>query len=141
MKKILIIVLMVVTNMSFAQEITNVETYRCEVEITGFRNYDGNVLVQVFNDQKEVLKSLVVNFTDKRCTFTVDDLPQGKYAIRYFHDENNNQKMDTNFVGIPKEGYGFSNNATSYFGPPSFSEWLFDMNANKKMNLEISYLF
>ena len=52
---------------------------------------------------------------------TVHELPAGRYAVRLFHDTNNNGKMDTNIVGLPTEGYGFSNNA-GRFGPPSFDE-------------------
>ncbi len=55
------------------------------------------------------------------CTFT--GLPAGAYAIAVMHDENNNAKLDTNFLGIPTEGFGFSNNAKAHtFSPASFDE-------------------
>jgi uncharacterized protein (DUF2141 family) len=38
------------------------------------------------------------------------DLPAGEYAVQVLHDENDNGKLDTNFMGMPTEGYGFSNN-------------------------------
>ena len=50
------------------------------------------------------------------------DIPEGQYAIAVFHDENGNDELDTNFIGIPKEPYGFSNNASATFGPPSFEK-------------------
>lgn len=50
----------------------------------------------------------------------VFDIPAGQYAIGVFHDVNANNSLDTNFFGVPKEQYGFSNNATGNFGPPSF---------------------
>ena len=50
------------------------------------------------------------------------DLPTGTYAIGVFHDVNGNNSLDTNFLGIPKEQYGFGNDATGSFGPPSFDE-------------------
>ena len=50
------------------------------------------------------------------------DLPTGAYAIGVFHDVNGNNSLDTNFLGIPKEQYGFGNDATGSFGPPSFDE-------------------
>jgi uncharacterized protein (DUF2141 family) len=52
----------------------------------------------------------------------VFDIPAGKYAIGVFHDVNGNNSLDTNFFGMPKEQYGFSNNATGSFGPPSFDD-------------------
>ena len=50
------------------------------------------------------------------------DLPTGTYAIGVFHDVNGNNSLDTNFLGIPKEQYGFGNDATGSFGPPSFND-------------------
>ncbi len=56
---------------------------------------------------------------DHRFVFT--DLPAGEFAVAVFHDENDNGELDSNFLGIPTEGYGFSRNATGTFGPPGFS--------------------
>lgn len=47
-------------------------------------------------------------------------LPPGRYAVIVFHDENDNGLLDTDFFGIPNEGYGFGNNAVGFLGPPSF---------------------
>ena len=52
---------------------------------------------------------------------TLHDVPTGQYAIKLFHDANGNGEMDSNLLGIPSEGYGFSNDA-GRFGPPTFSE-------------------
>jgi uncharacterized protein (DUF2141 family) len=49
------------------------------------------------------------------------NLQPGDYAVMIFHDENGNGKMDSNLIGIPTEGYGFSNEAKGSFGPPKFS--------------------
>ena len=49
-----------------------------------------------------------------------DGLPSGGYAVSLFHDENGNGKLDT-FVGIPREGVGFSRNPALMFGPPKFN--------------------
>lgn len=56
-----------------------------------------------------------------RLRFTVHDLPSGRYAIKLYHDANANGKLDSNRLGIPTEGYGFSNNA-GRFGPPPFEK-------------------
>lgn len=56
-----------------------------------------------------------------RIRLTVHDLPPGRYAVKLFHDENGNGELDSNVVGLPTEGYGFSNNA-GRFGPPSFED-------------------
>ena len=56
-----------------------------------------------------------------RLRFTVHDLPDGRYAIKLYHDANANGKLDSNLLGRPTEGYGFSNNA-GRFGPPPFEK-------------------
>ena len=58
----------------------------------------------------------------------VYELPPGTYAIGIFHDVNLNNKMDNNFFGIPKEQYGFSNNASAFLGPPAFEAAAFELN-------------
>ncbi len=52
--------------------------------------------------------------------FSVD--APGIYAVVLFHDENDNGVLDTNLIGIPVEGYGFTNNARGTFGPPDFQD-------------------
>ena len=58
----------------------------------------------------------------------VYELPPGTYAIGIFHDVNLNNKMDNNFFGVPKEQYGFSNNARAFLGPPAFEAAAFELN-------------
>lgn len=57
------------------------------------------------------------------------DLPPGRYAVIVFHDQNDNGLMDENATGIPQEGYGFSNNASSFLGAPSFDAAAFELGA------------
>ncbi len=54
--------------------------------------------------------------------FLFPDLPAGRYAVAVFHDENGNGVLDTNFFGVPIEGYGFSRSAKGLFGPPDFEQ-------------------
>ncbi|MBF0366890.1 MAG: DUF2141 domain-containing protein, partial [Oligoflexia bacterium] len=54
-------------------------------------------------------------------------LPLGEYAVLIIHDENNNDRVDTNFFGIPKEGVGTSNNPVTRFRPPSFNQSKFEL--------------
>src|SRR6478672_5685764 len=60
-----------------------------------------------------------VRETQARCVFS--EIPPGNYALAVIHDENMNGKLDTNLMGIPVEGYGFSKNARALLGSPSFS--------------------
>ena len=68
------------------------------------------------------LSSLIkikVRHTEARCDF--EDIPPGTYALAIIHDENMNGKLDTNWLGIPTEGYGFSNDVKALLGVPSLS--------------------
>ena len=65
------------------------------------------------------------------------EIPAGIYAIGYYIDANENQKLDTNFIGVPKEEYGFSNNARGAFGPPSFESASFTLDSYLKLLMEL----
>lgn len=61
----------------------------------------------------------------------IKDIPAGTYAIAIMHDANSNDQMDTNFIGIPKEGYTFSNSVFGRLGPPAFSDASFEVVAGQ----------
>ena len=67
-------------------------------------------------------------------------LPDDTYAVSVIHDQNDNGKLDTNFLGIPQEGFGFSNNPRIFFGPPSFSSASFDSKDIKVIKIQMKYL-
>lgn len=69
--------------------------------------------------------------------FKIEDVKGGTYAIASFHDENGNGKLDQNFLGIPIEGVGVSNNKLSSFGPPKFQDAKFKVNPGKNLELTI----
>jgi uncharacterized protein (DUF2141 family) len=80
-----------------------------------------------FENDAEAFRSATPPVKDGTATATFHDLPYGRYAIKIYHDENANGKLDTNFVGYPKESFGFSNDAMGRFGPPSFDEASFEI--------------
>ena len=96
-----------------------------QVRVDGVSNDKGVVHVAVC-DEATFLKECRLNATApaKAGSVTIDvpNVPAGTWAVLAYHDENGNQKLDQNFIGIPKEGYGFSNGAKNMFGPPSFKE-------------------
>jgi uncharacterized protein (DUF2141 family) len=116
--------------------------------ISGLRNDEGRCLVNVFNqpkgfptDPSAAMKSASGPIRDGRCTITLDDLPAGEYAISVLHDQNGNGKPDTNFLGIPKEGIGTSNNAKGRLGPPAYADCRFTYAGQaKSIFITIQYL-
>ncbi len=70
-----------------------------------------------------------------------DGLPHGNYAIAVIHDENGNSKLDT-LAGIPREGFGFSQNPAITFGPPRFAAAKFAMTSDAEIQrIRMRYIF
>lgn len=113
-----------------------------EVEATGFSG-DGTAYVLLFEDgQKFNAKckdclSKQVEIKNNQINVVFDSLAVNDYAIMIYHDENDNGKMDTNFIGIPKEGVGVSNNTG---GIPSFKKSKLLVEKNTKIKIEMNYL-
>lgn len=115
------------------------ETHMLLLEIGPIKPLTGKIRIEVFNAKERVIKRLRVEVSREQHIVEVKDLPAGPKGIRLFHDANDNGKMDTNFLGIPKEGYGFSNNVKGTFGPPSFERWLFDFEENTRISIQLNY--
>lgn len=114
-----------------------------EVCIDNIRSSDGTVGIALFNTKKgfpdknsTAIKGKSVP-AGKQCIVHFENVPYGTYAVSVLHDENGNGRMDKGFLGIPKEGFGTSNNPKLKMGPPSFSESRFDL-AQEKMTLNIN---
>jgi uncharacterized protein (DUF2141 family) len=115
------------------------------VDILGIRNSTGTVDCALF-DSPDGFPTEFLHFatnvmvikiraTKARCDF--EDIPPGTYALAVIHDENMNGKLDTKWPGIPKEGYGFSNDAKGFLGPPSFSAASFQYDGQ---NLDLTII-
>ena len=104
------------------------------VEVQGVRNSQGTVNVAVYNQSNgflefdKVYKSDLAKANQGSTLVLLKGLPEGDYALAVFHDENGNEELDTNWLGIPKEDVGFSNAKMKTFGPPSFKECAFGLN-------------
>ncbi len=110
------------------------------VEIDQLRNNNGKLLLELNNEDEEVILGFSETIANNKCVIVIKDLKPGKYAFKFFHDENNDEEINTNFMGIPKEGYGFSNNAKGTFGPPSFDKMLFELSKSDTMRCTPSYI-
>ncbi len=106
------------------------------VKILNIRNSNGTVDCALFESPTgfpiEFLHSatnvMVIKIRETHAVCDFENIPSGKYAIAVIHDENMNGKLDANLLGIPTEGYGFSNNAKGIVGAPSFSAASFPYN-------------
>lgn len=102
------------------------------VIVTNFSSNEGRVFVALYDSESnflnKALKGTISNIENNSCTVIFKDIPDGIYAISLFHDLNSNGKMDTNFIGIPKEDYACSNNAKGFMGPPKWNDAKFQIN-------------
>jgi uncharacterized protein (DUF2141 family) len=99
---------------------------KLEVTIKNIKELKGSVRVALFNNETDFLtqavQSKVVKVSVTEPSVVFDGLKPGEYAISVIHDMNENQELDKGFMGIPKEPYGFSNDARGKFGPPSYDD-------------------
>lgn len=102
----------------------------------------GKLYVAVYDTEesflKETMTGTIVEINNGKATATFDNLMYGTYAISSFYDKNDNGKLDTNFLGIPKEPTAMSNNAKGSFGPPKFKDAKF-IFSSKKSTIKIKY--
>jgi uncharacterized protein (DUF2141 family) len=121
--------------MAFAQSAA-LQSDVLRVRLDGFRSNNGQARCSIFNDSdpsafprngKKLFK-LADAPTIKNAFAEVDftGLPAGKYALVCYHDENSNGKFDETILGMPKEGYCFSNNVKPTISAPNFNQCAFD---------------
>jgi uncharacterized protein (DUF2141 family) len=115
--------------------------YKIEIAIQGIKAMQGHVLVALYDSEGTFMKKHIASrktkVNDNEVTVVFENLRLGDYAISTFHDRNDNEKLDTNFVGIPVEMYGFSNNAKGAFGPPSFDKARITVDRDKKVTINL----
>ncbi|WP_299434771.1 DUF2141 domain-containing protein [uncultured Maribacter sp.] len=130
MKKIITIIFVLVAAIVVAQE----KLTTIEVEIQDIDNSNGQVLVGLYNSEelwlKKKYKGAVAKILEGKSIATFIDIPEGIYAISVFHDEDKDGKLKTNFLGIPSEDTGSSNNAPAMFGPPKWEDAKFEVKEN-----------
>jgi uncharacterized protein (DUF2141 family) len=107
------------------------ETATLTIVVDGLRNGRGQVGCRLYrpsedfarDDSPAIVGRQLVPIEDRRARCVFAGLAPGRYAVALMHDENGNRRLDTNLVGIPVEGFGFTNNAEPHtFGPPTFDE-------------------
>lgn len=115
-----------------------------EVEFEELENQKGSIKYLIFNDEKgypdQVNRSYLRGEFPASQSELMLDLPDGDYSMTVIHDEDGNGKLNKNFVGLPKEGFGFSNNPRIYFGPPSYEKTRFTVQGPRSLKIKMKYL-
>jgi len=96
------------------------------VRIQGLRHDRGTVLVALYDNERSFAKKrdplagAEAPPKNRGAVVVFKDVKPGRYALAFFHDENNNKDLDTSLLGVPAEAFGFSRDAMGKVGPPSF---------------------
>jgi len=104
---------------------------KLNVSVAGVRNDNGSVRCGLYSSAKgfrepgREMRGAVAPIKNGQATCVFNGIPAGTYAIAVFHAEHNETQMETGLFGKPKQGYGFSNNPSSTFGPPGFASAAF----------------
>ena len=115
-----------------------------EVRINGIENNDGIILIGLYDksdkfpDFDESFAGAAPKANKMGTSYTFTEIPSGTYALAVWHDEDEDKTLDKNILGIPRENYGFSNNASGTFGPPDFEDAAFKVVSDKKTELVIT---
>jgi len=112
------------------------------VSVVGAKARVGQVILSVFSSTENYLKEPIYNEIKPvdesgHAQFQVA-LSQGVYAVSAVYDENGNDKLDTGFLGIPKELVAFSNNAKGRFGPPKFDDSSFPLRDDLAIEIRLA---
>ena len=117
--------------------------YDLTIKVDGFKNNQGQLSVglyidaKTFPNQDEAYLGQRVTISQKKAVALFKDLPSKTYAVALYHDSNVNDELDKNFLGIPNEAYGFSNNAKGSFGAPSFDQAEFTLTQDITMSITL----
>ena len=110
--------------------------------VTKFEDDEGSCRACLFNSKESMeketpLQCVQVKVENRKAEVVFRNVPDGEYAIMLFHDRNNNGKMDTNFLGIPSEGYGASQNKLPFAAAPKFDANKFQVKGGVSIRLPI----
>lgn len=118
------------------------------IEAAELNNQKGEVCFKLFSgsqgfpySNKNAVKRQCVKVTDNSLTIALKNLSSSSYAASIFHDLNGDRQLNRNSLGMPTEGYGFSNNPVVRDGPPDYGECVFlvaGSNTNIKIRMKYS---
>lgn len=113
------------------------------IEISGLKNAKGKILLLLFSgpagfpDQSE--KSIFSGDFNPGKPIRIPAIPEGNYALTLVHDEDGNGRLNTNFLGVPQEGYSFSNARGKWLERPEFTKAVFAHRQGKVLTLRMIY--
>ena len=117
---------------------TYAQSHTLIVDIRQLKSTTGTLFIALQDTAQKDVQRLAIPVKDNIDKVVFHNVTPGRYAVRFFIDENNNRKLDKSILGVPKEGWGCSNDAKSTFGPPKFEAMLFSLNAEKTIVIHVN---
>jgi uncharacterized protein (DUF2141 family) len=136
-----------VFSINFAQNVSAKPATTLTVVVDGINNQNGEICMGVYSspkgfpfDTNRVIKSACLKPTGRTVTHVFSGLQAGNYAVAVVDDQNGDRKLNKDFLGIPKEGFGVSQNPTVsiFTGAPSFQDASFFLAPNQNTTINIS---
>jgi len=121
------------------------QNYNLSISIAELKSREGEIQIGLYNNNESFplvdkqYKLFFINAAIFEGIYTIKGLPGGQYAVAVFHDKNSDRICNTNFLGIPKEGYGFSKNFRPKFSSPSFNDCKIDLDSNMSITIKLIY--
>jgi len=104
------------------------------VQVDGLDSSEGMVRAELTTaqnyDADDNVRAAALPIQKNTAHWTIDGVPHGTYAVRLYHDEDDDGELDTNMFGVPQEAFGFSNDARGSMGPPDFEESAFTLESD-----------
>jgi uncharacterized protein (DUF2141 family) len=106
---------------------------------------EGQIMIRLlqgeaeFKGESPAYAALQRRATMGEMRFVIDDLPDAEYGLQVMHDTNGNGELDTNFVGMPREPWAFSNNATGNMGPPKWQDIKFSLDSDSQQSIRLNH--
>lgn len=148
LSKISSLLIAILVSTSFAKTANAQPTTTLTVAVNGIKHQKGELCIGIYSNEKgfplstkNVVKSACKQITGSSIKQQFTGLKPGNYAVAVVDDQNGDRKLNRDFFGIPKEGFGISNNPTVSIttGTPKFSKARFSLLKNTTVNIDMKY--
>jgi uncharacterized protein (DUF2141 family) len=138
---------MLLVGLSFTYKPKNSNDGTLDITLTNIRNNNGNIYIFIYSYENQYpyepykhYKVSKSNVSHGKLNARISNLAlKDKYAITLIDDENNNEDLDR-WLGIPHEGFGFSNNIKPFLSLPDYADLTFNFNSSKKLDVKLQYV-
>ena len=128
-----------------ANSIVKAQTANLTIHVSGLKETKGGIQLGLYNNSPSFPKPdlefrvICIPADSSSVTYIITEIPCGDYAIALYHDVNSDEICNTNWIGIPTESYGFSNNVRVMFSAPSFEKTKFSLNDDLAINVKLKH--